>query len=85
LARNAAVTLDTNVIDNGAPEGDSDSEPPCSSFGLSGGETSLSGIEFSSTDGNGGGHAVPAPSTLLLLGSGLAALAGVTRRRHRRT
>jgi hypothetical protein len=83
--RVAKVTLDTNVIDNGASEGDSDSEPACNSFGLSGGETSLSGIEFSSTDGNGGGHAVPAPSTLLLLGSGLAALAGVTRRRHRRT
>jgi type VI secretion system secreted protein VgrG len=79
LAQFAAVSLDNNVINNGALAG------ACGSFGLSGGETSLSGIEFSSTDGNGGGHAVPAPSTFLLLGSGLAALAGVTRRRHRRT
>jgi type VI secretion system secreted protein VgrG len=79
LARNAAVTLISNFIDNGTfADG-------CGSLGFSGGETSLSGIEFSSTNGNGGGHAVPAPSTLLLLGSGLAALAGVTRRRHRRT
>jgi len=71
LARDAAVSLDNNVIDNGALAGD------CGSFGLSGGETSLEGIEFSSDHG---GPSVPEPSTLLLLAAGLIGVAARMRR-----
>lgn len=71
IALNGAVSMDTNTISNDCTvEDDSD-------------RTDFASIGFSGVGGDSASPApVPEPSTLLLLGSALAGLAGVALKRH---